>query len=301
MPEVQAPARSETDESTYTPQSAVIIVAHPDDIEYSCGGTLALWAQRRTKLCYVLCTSGEAGIDDPAIDRNQAREIREAEQRAAAEIIGAEEVIFLREPDGLLAPSLALRKRLVRIIRRFRPEVVVTGDPTLIWTSETFLNHPDHRAASLAALEAAWPAAGQRNLYPDLEQEEGLGLHRPRKLYCTGWVQPEANLFVDIETTLELKAAALQAHKSQTRGNPEPLLRRQAAHIARGREIAFAESFRVTTLVDDARWQRTQGDRTAEAIVQVSPLPSIGRGGEASAGSSANLLADPAHGRDVRP
>ncbi len=276
MPELHTPttdhtpATDHTPPALYTPESALIIVAHPDDIEYSCAGTLALWAQQGTALFYVLCTSGEAGIDDPEIDRAQAVAIREAEQRAAAEVVGAREVVFLREPDGLLQPTLALRKQLVRIIRRFRPEVVITGDPTLIWASPTFLNHPDHRAASIAALEAAWPAAGQRNLYPDLEAEDGLGLHRPRKLYCTGWVQPDANLFVDIATTLSVKATALRAHTSQTGGDPEPLLRRQAAHNATGQGMEYAECFRVTTLVDDARWQRTKGDRTAEQIVRIS-------------------------------
>jgi LmbE family N-acetylglucosaminyl deacetylase len=249
----------------YIPESALVIVAHPDDIEFSCAGTLALWSENGTRLTYVLCTSGESGIDDPTVSLEQAREIREAEQRAAAEVLGVEAVIFLRHPDGLLQPSLELRKALVRILRRVRPEVVVSGDPTLIWIGADFLNHPDHRAASLAALEAAWPAAGQRNLYPDLEAEEGLHLHRPRKFFCTGWVQPEANYFVDIAATLATKAAALGAHKSQTGGqNLEPLLRHQAAQHAAGQAMEWAESFRVTTLVDDERWQQTRGDRSAE-------------------------------------
>lgn len=249
----------------YRPESALIIVAHPDDVEHSCAGTLALWAQGGTRIVYALCTSGEAGIDDPTLPVEKAIEMREAEQRAAAEIVGAEEVVFLREPDGLLQPTLELRKKLVAVIRRVKPEVVLTGDPHLIQITPAFLNHPDHRAASLAALEAAWPAAGQRNLYPDLEQDENLSLHRPRKLFFTGWVVKDADLFVDVASTLEVKAAALCAHKSQVGvANPVPMLQRQAALQAQGQDMQFAEGFRVTTLLDDKRWEHTKGDRELE-------------------------------------
>jgi len=243
----------------YVPESAMVIVAHPDDIEWSCAGTLALWAQAGTRLVYVLCTSGEAGIDDPAVTREEAIELREREQRTAAEVVGAAAVIFLHEPDGLLQPTLELRKKLVCEIRRHRPEVVICGDPTLIWMGPSFLNHPDHRAAATAAMDAVWPAAGQRNLYPDLDQQ-GLALHRPRKLYVTGWIQADADLQVVIEETIGIKATALRAHQSQMGGaDPEPLLRRQAAQHTEGGDLAYAESFRVITLLSDERWESTRG------------------------------------------
>ncbi|MEM7585346.1 MAG: PIG-L family deacetylase [Acidobacteriota bacterium] len=250
----------------YVPESALVVVAHPDDIEFSCAGTLALWAQHGAELVYVVCTSGESGIDDASTSVEEARKIREAEQRAAAEVVGVREVLFLREPDGLLQASLELRETLVGIIRRTRPEVVVSGDPTLFWINPELLNHPDHRAASLAALEAAWPAAGQRNLYPKMEADPDLQLHRPRKFYCTGWVQPEANTWVDIEATLATKAAALNAHVSQTGGHDlTPLLQHQATLHATGQEMQLAESFRVTTLVADDVWQQTEGNRETGA------------------------------------
>jgi LmbE family N-acetylglucosaminyl deacetylase len=247
-------------EDLYVPQSAMIIVAHPDDIEYVCAGTLALWARAGARLSYVLCTSGEAGIEDPGISRDQAMAIREAEQRRAAEIVGAKEVIFLGEPDGLLEPTLALRRKLVREIRRFRPEVVICGDPTVIWLGPTLINHADHRAAAYAALDATWPAAGQPGLFRELEQE-GLRAHRPRRLYITGWIQPGADLRVDVTATLEVKAEALRAHASQVEGDPLPFLQQWAAANAASTSWKYAETFRVVQFMSDEDWERTRGVR----------------------------------------
>src|SRR5512141_1867058 len=159
--------------SLYTPESALAIVAHPDDIEFSCAGTTARWAMAGARICYVLCTSGDVGIDEPGLTRERATHIREAEALDAARIAGVSvaNVVFLREPDGLLLPTLELRKKLVREIRRFRPEVVITGDPTIVWAGEDYINHPDHRAAATAAIDAIFPAAGQPNLFEELEQE----------------------------------------------------------------------------------------------------------------------------------
>jgi LmbE family N-acetylglucosaminyl deacetylase len=170
----------------FIPESAMAIVAHPDDIEFSCSGTLARWAQAGARISYVLCTSGDVGIDEPGMTRARATEIRESEQREAAKVIGAAEVIFLREPDGLLQPTLELRKKIVREIRRFRPEVVIAGDPTIVWAGSDYINHPDHRAAATAALDAIFPAAGQPNLFEELELE-GYRAHKPRKVYVTSW------------------------------------------------------------------------------------------------------------------
>lgn len=240
----------------YMPESAMAIVAHPDDIEFSCAGTLARWARAGTRISYVLCTSGDVGIDQPGMTRSRAAEIREAEQLEAARIIGAAEVIFLREPDGMLQATLDLRKRLVREIRRFKPEVVITGDPTIVWTGDDYINHPDHRAAATAALDAVFPAAGQPNLFEELAQE-GLTAHKPRKVYVTVW--EKADLYVNIEETIDLKIAALRAHKSQMRDwDPEKMIRSWAAEMGRGKEMDYAEGFRVVTLVDDETWAKNK-------------------------------------------
>lgn len=239
----------------YVPESVMAIVAHPDDIEFSCAGTMARWARAGARICYVLCTSGDVGIADLSLTREQAAAIREEEARKAAEITGVKEIVFLREPDGMLQPTLELRKKLVREIRRFRPEVVVTGDPTVVWAGEEYINHPDHRAASLAALEAVFPAAGQPHLFQEIEQEEGFKAHKVRKVYATTW--DHANLYVDITDTIEIKIEALRAHKSQMGDwDPADQIRQWAAERAKGKEMLYAESFRVVTLVDDQTWAR---------------------------------------------
>jgi LmbE family N-acetylglucosaminyl deacetylase len=242
----------------YIPKSAMAIVAHPDDIEYSCAGTMARWAQAGTQIVYVLCTSGDVGIATPGMTHQQATEIREAEAREAARITGVKEIVFLGEPDGLLQPTLELRKKLVRQIRRYQPEVLVTSDPTVMWNGDNYINHPDHRAAATAALDAAFPAAGQPNLFEDLEAE-GLKAHKVRKVYVSGWQQ--TGLFVNIDDTIEIKIKALRAHVSQMNGqDPAEGIKEWAAAAAAGKEMGYAESFRVITLESDETWARLHPD-----------------------------------------
>lgn len=238
----------------YVPESAMAIVAHPDDIEFSCAGTTARWARAGARICYVLCTSGDVGIAEPGMTRARAAEIREVETRAAAEIAGVKDIVFLREPDGMLMPTLELRKKLVREIRRFRPEVVITGDPTIVWSGEDYINHPDHRAAAQATLDATFPAAGQPNLFEEMEQE-GLKAHKVRKVYANVW--EKADVFINIEDTMDIKIAALRAHKSQLKDwDPESMLREWASSTAKGKEMQYAEGYRVVTLVDDETWAK---------------------------------------------
>lgn len=243
-------------DSVYIPKSAMAIMAHPDDIEFSCAGTLALWALAGAQVVYVLCTSGDVGIDQPGMTRQKAAEIREAESLAAARIAGAHQVVFLREPDGLLQPTLDLRKKLVREIRRHQPEVVITGDPTIVWAGEDYINHPDHRAAAQAALDATFPAAGQPNLYDELELE-GLQAHKVRKVYVTVW--GPGDVFVDISPTIETKIEALRAHQSQMRDwDPGPMIKEWAADTAKDKEMTYAESYRVVKLISDEEWEKRQ-------------------------------------------
>jgi LmbE family N-acetylglucosaminyl deacetylase len=245
--------------SFYVPESAMAIVAHPDDIEFSCAGTLARWGRAGARISYVLCTSGDVGIDEPGMTREQATKVREAEQKDAAKIVGANEVIFLREPDGKLQPTMELRKRLVREIRRFRPEVVVCGDPTIVWAGNDYINHPDHRAAATVALDATFPAAGQPNLFEDIS-DEGFKAHKPRKVYVTSW--RDADVFVNIESTIDIKIAALRAHKSQMRDwDPDERIREWASERGKGKEMAYAEGFRMVTLVDDEAWKKMSSQK----------------------------------------
>jgi len=233
----------------YVPESAMAIVAHPDDIEFGCSGTMARWAKAGARVCYVVCTSGDVGIADPKISREEAAKIREKEQREAAGIAGVEDVVFLREPDGMLAATLELRKKLVREIRRFQPEVVICNDPTVLFTRATRINHPDHRAAGTAAIDAIFPAAGQPHLFQELEKE-GLHAHKPCKVYLMSWT--EATDYVSIDETIDIKIKALRAHKSQMKEwDPEEPIKTWAAERAKGKEMKYAEAYRVITLVQE--------------------------------------------------
>lgn len=243
--------------SFYYPESALVVMAHPDDVDFSCAGTIARWVKYGTRVRYVICTSGDVGIAEQGITREEAARIREEEQIKAAEILGVKEVVFLREPDGMLEATLGLRKKLVREIRKFRPEVLISGDPTVVWAGENYINHPDHRAAALAALEAVFPAAGQPHIFQELE-EEGLTAHKTRKVYATSW--GDATHFINIEDTIDLKIEALRAHKSQMKDwDPEERMKEWAAENGKGKEMQFAESFRVITLETDEFWEKTKG------------------------------------------
>ena len=257
---VAAPADAPAAEAAapYLPKSAMAIVAHPDDIEFSCSGTLALWAKAGARISLVLCTSGDVGIAREDITRQEAAALREAEARAAADIIGATEIIFLREPDGSLQATLELRRKLVREIRRFRPEVVITGDPTVVWAGDNYINHPDHRAASLAAIEAVFPAAGQPHVFEELSAE-GLVAFKVRKVYVTNWSAGET--FICIDDTIATKVAALQAHKSQMGAwDVDKNIREWAAARGKDHGMNFAEGYKVVTLESDEDWAKYKGN-----------------------------------------
>lgn len=244
----------------YIPGRAMVIVAHPDDIEFSVAGTIARWTEAGAEVSYVLVTSGDVGIADTSLSRGQAREIREREQRAAAAVVGVYDVVFLREPDGSVVNTLELRKKLVREIRRFRPDVVICQDPTIVFASEGYINHPDHRAVGQAALDAVFPAAGQPHVFEELA-EEGLSAHKTRRVYVPTWREEDANVYVNITTTIDLKVQALFAHESQMREimgqrkveleQIREWIEKSSADRGKGKEMAYAEGFRVITLEPD--------------------------------------------------
>lgn len=244
--------------SSYIPERAMVIVAHPDDIEFGSAGTVAAWVKGGAEVCYVLCTSGDVGIAEAGMTKAQAAAIREVEQTAAAAAVGVNDVVYLREPDGMLENSIDLRRKLVREIRRFRPEAVICMDPTVMWVGDGYINHPDHRAAGTAAVDAIFPAAGQPNLFEELAAE-GLRAHKPRKVFVTSFRQGE--VAVDITDTIDLKLSALRLHVSQMKGwDPEPRVREWNSMAAAGTGAAYAERFRVITLESDEDWEKRKGD-----------------------------------------
>ena len=228
------------------PRCVLAVAAHPDDLEFSCAGTLALWARQGARIIYLICTSGEAGFDRPGLSREERIAIREGEQRAAAEVLGVREVVFLREPDGLVEPNLSLRRKIVREIRRVQPDTVLCWDPTVIWINDSLVNHPDHRAAAQATVEAVFPSAGLIYLHEDFSNE-GLKPCKPDHLFIFSF--DGGDTFTDIEEIIDLKIAALKKHQSQIGGwDPEPIIRNLAERQGRTGGIKYAESFKVIHL-----------------------------------------------------
>jgi LmbE family N-acetylglucosaminyl deacetylase len=225
------------------PKSAMVIVAHPDDAEFTMAGTVAAWVKEGCCVTYVVCTDGNAGSHEPGMTRERLAEIRRAEQRAACAELGVDEVVFLGYDDGLLEPTLALRRDLVQAIRRCRPEVVLTSDPTRFFSGDRYINHPDHRAAGQSALDAVAPAAQMPLLWPETGEP-----HRVQKVYVYGNSEP--NVWVDITETIGQKVSALKQHASQM-GDWDPTERIREWNAATGKDkgLAYAESFRVITLV----------------------------------------------------
>lgn len=198
-----------------TSQRVLVVLAHPDDPEFYCGGTVARWTAEGRQVSYCLLTRGERGASDGSVDPRSLAERRVAEQRAAARVLGVHEVLFLDYPDGYLVADLALRKDVVRVIRRVRPDILITCDPTNFFPSSTYINHPDHRAAGQAALDAVFPASGSSMFFPELERDEGLSPHKVRQVYVAGAREP--NTALDVSAYLDRKIAALREHRSQIR------------------------------------------------------------------------------------
>lgn len=194
------------------PRKIASIMSHPDDAEFICGGTLARWAEEGNEVVIVLITSGDKGSDDPEMTPEKLAATREAEQLAAARELGVSDVIFLRQTDGYLVPTLDLRRELVRVVRQLRPDVVICQDPTVHWADASYINHPDHRAAGEAVLAAIFPAARNRMYFPEL-LAEGLEPHAVREVYLAGAQTPD--VAVDVTAQMPKKIAALKAHASQ--------------------------------------------------------------------------------------
>jgi len=229
----------------YVPKTAMFIFAHPDDIEFGVAGTAALWARGGCRVIYVVITDGNVGSHEDGMTPERLAEIRRAEQTAAAEVAGAE-CVYLGYHDGFLQPTLELRKDLVRLIRQYRPEAVVCLDPTNFYPAEDYINHPDHRAAGQAALDAVFPAAEMTLLYPDMAAE-GLTGHKVDYVFIT--FSERANYYVDITATLDLKIEALRKHASQLgEWDPSPMVRRWAAESGKKVGFAYAEAFYRITL-----------------------------------------------------
>lgn len=209
-----------------TKQHILVILAHPDDPEFFCGGTIARWIQAGHKVSYCLLTCGEKGTQDRTISTDTLCSIRQQEQQAAAAVLGVQDIRFLDHPDGYLVPDLELRKEITRVIRQAQPDVLVTCDPTNLYVRETYLNHPDHRAAGQATLDAVFPAARDHLNFVELWRDEQLEPHIVREVWIS--LPQDPNVIVDISGNFDLKLEALSKHISQI-GTREQLEERMRA------------------------------------------------------------------------
>jgi LmbE family N-acetylglucosaminyl deacetylase len=231
------------------PARVMSIHAHPDDQEFTVGGTLAKWARAGSTIVTVCITSGGAGSNQYTpltMTREALVPIRQAEQRSACQVLGVSEVVFLGYEDGMLEPSLALRRDLTRLIRRYRPDAVLCGDPTMRYYGNMYLNHPDHRVAADVTLDAVFPSAETRLIFPEL-LDEGLEPHHVGQVFIHGASHPD--MLVDIAEVLDVKLAALREHKSQMGAwDPAEMITAWAREQGRRRRLAAAEAFRLMVL-----------------------------------------------------
>jgi LmbE family N-acetylglucosaminyl deacetylase len=222
------------------PPRALAIYAHPDDPEVSCGGTLARWAKAGCDVHVLVCTRGDKGSSDPGVDREALVRRRADEMASAAALLGVAGHTCLGHPDGEIENSVELRRQLVEVVRRVRPEVVVCPDPTAVFFGPSYFNHHDHRVIGWAALDAVSPAAGQPHYFPDVGAP-----HFVPTVLLSGTLEPDA--WVDISDTVDLKAQALLCHESQLSETAEWLrtvVRQRAEDGGREAGVSHAEGFR---------------------------------------------------------
>ena len=229
-----------------TPGRVLAIAAHPDDIDFGLGGTIAHLTAGGSEVVYCVVTDGDAGGFDPDVPRSEIPAIRRAEQRAAAEVLGAADVMFLGYRDGELTVSHGLRRDIARVIRKVRPDVAIVQSPVRN-IDRMYASHPDHIAAGEAGMQAIYPDARNPFAHPTLLQDEGLEEWAVPQTWIVGY--PEPTWFRDITDVLDRKVAALRAHESQTAHmDIEAGLREWGGAMALAGglpEGAVAEAFRV--------------------------------------------------------
>ena len=224
---------------------ALVVVAHPDDVDFGSGGTIATLTHHGVDVAYCLVTSGDAGGDSSLLTKDERAQLREDEQRAAAAELGVTDVTFLRWPDGQVEPTLLLRREIARVIRRHRPDLVITQNPERNW-GRLYASHPDHLAVGEATMRAVYPDARNPHAFPEL-LHEGFEPHSVPLVWLAGG---EATMVVDITKRFAHKHTALTRHVSQVgeREDLEVMLRTWARSNAKAAGMGkrrLAEGFRV--------------------------------------------------------
>jgi LmbE family N-acetylglucosaminyl deacetylase len=229
---------------TEVPKVVLGVVAHPDDLDFGCAGTVAAWSAAGAEVYYLILTNGNKGSADLSADPEALTELRRAEQRAAAKILGVRDVYFCNYDDGLLTVNMDVKRDIARVIRTVLPDTVISMDPSMLYdTRRGFINHPDHRAAGQATLDAVYPLARDHLSFPELYAEEGLEPHNVATVLLINF--QNQNCYVDITGTIEKKIQALAAHDSQipdlsSTGN---MMRAVAASTGEECGVQYAEAF----------------------------------------------------------
>ena len=224
---------------------AMVVVAHADDAEFGCSGTVARWCSEGLEVVYVVCTDGSKGSSDPEMTQEKLKKLRRREQIAAGTVLGLKDVVVLDREDSMLQPTLDLRRDIAREIRRHRPNVLVCQNPTRnLHGKGQGVEHPDHLAAGEVALSAVFPTARDRLTFPEL-LEEGLEPHKVSEVWVMGDAEPDH--WVDVTDHIDTSAKALQQHASQLSRDWEEVavsMRRWRRGTAQGRGMLYAEAFR---------------------------------------------------------
>lgn len=228
-------------------ERALVVTAHPDDVDFGSGGTIAQWTEAGIEVVYCICTDGDAGGFDLDFPREQIAPLRRAEQIEAAKRLGVHDVRFLGYPDGRLEASLELRRDISRVIRQVKPQRILVQSPERDY-ERIGRSHPDHRAAGEAALNCVYPDARNPFAHPELRLVEGLDAWITPETWIMGG--PHAAHFVDVSDTFDRKISALRAHDSQT-AHMDDLEEFLRSHLQRNAERAgwtdgrLAEAFLV--------------------------------------------------------
>jgi LmbE family N-acetylglucosaminyl deacetylase len=227
-------------------ERAMVVFAHPDDAEFGSAGTAAKWANEGVEVTYVVATDGSKGSSDPEMTSARLSAHRYQEQRNAAEILGVKHVEFLGLEDGVLQPTIELRRAITAAIRRYRPDTIIVPNPIRSFEMNAFAQHPDHLACGEAALAAIYPCCRDRLTFPEL-LDEGLEPHEVNEVLVIGTGSPD--YWVDISTTIDAKVRALKAHDSQVGSRPvDEFVPNRAKHVAEGHDMEYAEAFKRLTI-----------------------------------------------------
>ncbi|MCB2202501.1 PIG-L family deacetylase [bacterium] len=225
-----------------TQKDILVILAHPDDPEFFLGGTIARWVKAGHRVRYVLLTQGDKGSEDVSLTGADVSKIRIDEQQGAAGFLGVLSVDFMDYEDGYLVPDLEMRKKIVRYIRKYRPQILVTCDPGNLFPSQQYINHPDHRYAGQAVIDAVFPAAGNHFFFTDLI-EEGYPPHEVDEVWMSLTNEPDITL--DVTEYWQTKIEALKHHATQI-GDPSAFEKRmlERHRTEKEGEEKFEEHFR---------------------------------------------------------